>query len=38
MPANFTPHMYQKHAINKVIDNKKYGLFLDMGLERQYQL
>jgi predicted RNA-binding protein (virulence factor B family) len=23
---------YQKYAIDKVIDNEKYGLFLDMGL------
>mgnify|MGYP002758153042 FL=1 len=28
----FKPHIYQKHSINKVIENEKYGLFLDMGL------
>lgn len=28
----FQPHSYQKHAIDKVIENEKYGLFLDMGL------
>ncbi|EGQ1277969.1 ATP-dependent helicase [Staphylococcus pseudintermedius] len=28
----FKPHIYQKHSIDKLIDNEKYGLFLDMGL------
>lgn len=29
---NFIPHNYQKYSIDKIIENKKYGLFLDMGL------
>lgn len=29
---NFIPHDYQKYSIDKIIENKKYGLFLDMGL------
>lgn len=38
MSTKFKPHTYQKHSINKVIDNEKYGLFLDMGLSaRPYQ-
>jgi len=28
----FKPHGYQQHCINKIIDIKKLGLFLDMGL------
>ncbi|EGQ0367458.1 DEAD/DEAH box helicase [Staphylococcus pseudintermedius] len=28
----FKPHAYQKHAIDKVIENERFGLFLDMGL------
>jgi SNF2 family DNA or RNA helicase len=28
----FEPHPYQREAIRRIIDNKKYGLFLDMGL------
>ncbi|OHQ32604.1 DEAD/DEAH box helicase [Staphylococcus sp. HMSC067G10] len=32
MAITFQPHSYQKHAIDKVIENEKYGLFLDMGL------
>ncbi|MDU9335176.1 DEAD/DEAH box helicase [Staphylococcus coagulans] len=32
MAIQFKPHVYQKHSIDKVIDNEKYGLFLDMGL------
>lgn len=32
MAINFTPHPYQKHSIDKIIENEKYGLFLDMGL------
>lgn len=32
MVITFQPHSYQKHAIDKVIENEKYGLFLDMGL------
>lgn len=27
----FKPHAYQKHCINKIIEIKKLGLFLDMG-------
>ncbi|BAE05088.1 unnamed protein product [Staphylococcus haemolyticus JCSC1435] len=32
MAITFQPHSYQKHAIDKVIENEKYGLFLDMVL------
>lgn len=32
MAIDFVPHAYQDYAIQKIIDNKKYGLFLDMGL------
>ncbi|WP_141761362.1 DEAD/DEAH box helicase [Staphylococcus sp. HMSC067G10] len=32
LAITFQPHSYQKHAIDKVIENEKYGLFLDMGL------
>jgi SNF2 family DNA or RNA helicase len=28
----FTPHAYQQHCIDKILDVKKIGLFLDMGL------
>lgn len=28
----FEPHAYQQHCITKAIENKKIGLFLDMGL------
>lgn len=28
----FKPHAYQEHCINKIIEIKKLGLFLDMGL------
>ena len=28
----FRPHEYQQHCINKILDIKKLGLFLDMGL------
>lgn len=31
MPIDFIPHSYQKYSIDKIIDNKKYGLFLEMG-------
>lgn len=27
----FTPHSYQAYSIDKIISNKKYGLFLEMG-------
>ncbi|HCX2492500.1 TPA: DEAD/DEAH box helicase [Staphylococcus aureus] len=32
LAIDFKPHNYQKYAIDKVIDNEKFGLFLDMGL------
>lgn len=32
MTTDFQPYDYQKYAIDKILDNKKYGLFLDMGL------
>ncbi|MCS4486359.1 DEAD/DEAH box helicase [Staphylococcus americanisciuri] len=28
----FKPHDYQKYSIDKLIENKRFGLFLDMGL------
>lgn len=28
----FRPHAYQQHCINKIVEIKKLGLFLDMGL------
>lgn len=28
----FRPHAYQEHCINKILETKKLGLFLDMGL------
>ena len=28
----FKPHGYQKHGIEKIIEIKKIGLFLEMGL------
>ena len=28
----FRPHSYPRHGINKILDTKKLGLFLDMGL------
>lgn len=27
----FRPHAYQEHCINKIVEIKKLGLFLDMG-------
>lgn len=27
----FKPHAYQQHCINRIIELKKLGLFLDMG-------
>ena len=30
--TKFIPHEYQQIAIEKIIENKAYGLFLDMGL------
>lgn len=32
MAIDFIPHEYQKYSIQKIIENEKYGLFLDMGL------
>lgn len=28
----YTPHEYQRHCINRIVDTPKLGLFLDMGL------
>ena len=28
----YTPHDYQRHCINRIIDTPRLGLFLDMGL------
>lgn len=27
----FRPHAYQEHCINRILEKKKLGLFLDMG-------
>jgi hypothetical protein len=27
----FRPHAYQQHCINRILEIKKLGLFLDMG-------
>lgn len=27
----FKPHAYQQHCIDRIIQTKKLGLFLDMG-------
>ncbi len=27
----FRPHAYQEHCINRILEIKKIGLFLDMG-------
>lgn len=32
MSIDFKPYDYQKYAIDKILNNKKYALFLDMGL------
>lgn len=32
MAIDFKPYDYQAYAIDKIIDNKRFGLFLDMGL------
>ncbi len=32
MAVEFKPHDYQKYAIEKIIENEKYALLLDMGL------
>lgn len=31
MAVEFIPHNYQAYSIDKIINNKKYGLFLEMG-------
>lgn len=28
----FIPHSYQQHAVKKILEQSKVGLFLDMGL------
>lgn len=28
----FMPHGYQQHCIQRIIDQKRIGLYLDMGL------
>lgn len=28
----FIPHEYQQKAIDKIVNNKRLGLFLEMGL------
>lgn len=28
----FIPHGYQKYSIQRIVENKAVGLFLDMGL------
>jgi SNF2 family DNA or RNA helicase len=30
--VEYTPHEYQRHCINRIVDTPKLGLFLDMGL------
>lgn len=30
--TNFIPHNYQEFSINKIVNNKEAGLFLDMGM------
>lgn len=32
MAIDFKPYDYQAYAIDKIIDNKRFGLFLEMGL------
>lgn len=27
----FKPHDYQKYCVDRIVDTKKVGLFLDMG-------
>lgn len=31
-PMKFIPHEYQQKAIDKIVNNKRFGLFLEMGL------
>lgn len=28
----FVPHEYQQKAIDRIVSNKRFGLFLEMGL------
>lgn len=28
----FVPHSYQQYAIDRIVSDKRVGLFLDMGL------
>ena len=30
----FIPHSYQKYAVDRIVSDKRIGLFLDMGLGR----
>ena len=32
MMAMFKPHPYQEYAINRIANESRVGLFLDMGL------
>lgn len=32
MSSKFIPHKYQEYAIEKIVDQPRYNLFLDMGL------
>lgn len=32
MPVKFIPHEYQQKAIDRIVNNKRFGLFLEMGL------
>lgn len=34
MSIDFKPYDYQAYAIDKIINNKRFGLFLDMGLRQ----
>lgn len=31
-PMKFIPHEYQQKAIDRIVNNKRFGLFLEMGL------
>jgi hypothetical protein len=30
--VRFVPHSYQQYAIDRIVSDKRVGLFLDMGL------
>lgn len=32
MSIDFIPHYYQKYSIQKIIENNRFGLFIDMGM------